>query len=233
MNNHEIFEKSETKWGSTLDGILNRDEEYMIGKNIKKGGTILEAGCGGGRISFCMESKELGPISAFDFVESFIDEAKKNTTSKVNFFVADASDLNNIKDNSFEYEVYLQKIFSLIPKDRFRDALRESNRTIKNGGTMICSFLNYGGRKYNGILSAVLLFLRKLRKENKTKQELPWLKLKGKPNLKLLKKDQATVYWFNKDEIVSELKNAGYEILEVYAPNDRPSILYVACKKAS
>jgi hypothetical protein len=80
--------------------------------------------------------------------------------------------------------------------------------------------------------------VRTLRGEKYQQGSLPWLKLSGKPNYKFLGKNQATTYWFKKEEIIEKLENIGFKIIEVTTSKEiakqvsgAEGMLYVVCKK--
>lgn len=230
MNNHEIFEKVETKWQTNFAESLTSDESYILDKYFEGDWNVLEAGCGGGRIALQLEARTSGLVDAFDYVEESINNAK-NKESNVNFFVADASDLSTIPDNKYDCEVYFQNIISFVPQKKIKDAIQEAYRVLKLGGYFLCSVLLLEGRKINYPLGAVLCLLRRLRGDKSSIQNMPWLKTQGKPNWKMFRKGQPTVYWFKMKEIVLALEAAGYTIIEKYVGKESSSFLYIICKK--
>ncbi|MCR5481879.1 MAG: class I SAM-dependent methyltransferase [Clostridia bacterium] len=232
MNNYELYKNVLTQWGTTLSGALNKEESLLFNKYITQNKCkILEAGCGGGRISFALEDSYNCQLDSFDYIDDFIENAKAHRDSKINFFIADATNLSMLEDNYYDYTVYLQRIIDFIPYSEIQKAISEAYRVTKKGGVMICSVLNYEGRWFNPLLSFILGILRNIRKEDKTKQELPWLRINGKPNYKLFKKDQPTIYWFRRNEFTALLKSTGYEIIEEYIADGKETITYYVCIK--
>ncbi len=166
-------------------------------------------------------------------MESFVQSAKVANPS-INFFCADARDLSILPDNCYDYVIYLQQCLCFIPVDGFEKALKENYRVCGKGGIAIFSFLNYDGRSVNKMIRPFLSTLRYLRKENLSPQQLPWLRLKGKPNYNFWKKGQATNYWFTKSEITYHLQSAGYKIIEMFTTSNQPNdegMIYVVCEK--
>jgi ubiquinone/menaquinone biosynthesis C-methylase UbiE len=197
----------------------------MIEKYIKPNDRVIEAGCGSGRISNRISEMIDVKIDAFDFISKFIENAKKNQKNDINFFVADASDLNMVNDDIYDCAIYLQNLVSLVPTDKIDAVLRESHRILKSGGVLLLTILNYDGRSINKPLSRILHVLRKIRGESLTYQELPWMHLQRKRNWKFLCKTQATSYWFREGEIKTRLERAGFEIVEEFSLNpNRPNI---------
>jgi ubiquinone/menaquinone biosynthesis C-methylase UbiE len=218
-------------------------EKHLISKYLlNKSNSILEAGTGGGRISFELEELGFNNIQAFDYIPEMIDHAKKRvieTKSSIQFDVLDATNLTKYEDNSFDYAIYLQQVLCFISDENaFKNALKESYRVTKPKGLVIYSFLDMDSRPYNGTLSFIVNFLRLLRGEKRQKQHLPWLKINNKFNYKLLFKNQPTNYWVKKEDILLELEKIGFEIIEANNTNqlfnktsDRKGMLYVVCQK--
>lgn len=237
MNNKTVYETHDFEQWAYRKGLL-LEEAYFLSKYLpNKDNNTLEAGTGGGRISFALEEQGYSKLSAFDFVEPFIEAAKiKDPDSRINFFVADATDLNLLQDNTFDQIIYLQQIISIIPSPLIETALVEAKRVLKRDGIALFSFLNWEGRSYNTPLSIFTNFFRRLRKESVSKQDLPWLKLGGKFNWKFLSSKQSTTYWFTKEEIMTMLERLGFTILEVKTASELTGVsskgmLYIACTK--
>lgn len=237
MDNKSVYESSEFDLWVNRDNLI-QEESYFLSKYItNKAGKTLEAGTGGGRIAYALEKYGLTHIIAFDFVERFIKEAKlKNNSTNITFCVANAIDLSEFSDNTFDQAVYLQQIISFVPVEQIDTALLEAARVLKPGSPIIFSFLNWNGRSYNKILSILTNICRWFRKAPISKQQLPWLKLGGKFNWKFLDSDQSTTYWFTKEEIKAKLERSGFDILEIKTASqltgaNSEGMLYIACRK--
>lgn len=215
--NHDIYSEVETAWGINQTAPLNLYEQYLIDKYaVDTEDKVIEAGCGGGRIALYVEKKGFQRINAFDYCKEFIDIACKQQ-SNIDFKVADATDLIGYQDEEFDILIYLQRIVSFIPIEKIPNAIEEAYRICKANGRLIISFLHYDGRKRNRIMGNLLSMIRWIRGEKQKKQQLPWLKLGGKPNWKFLSKGQATNYWFQKDEIEDLLNHVGFVIDEMFS----------------
>lgn len=241
--NAELYSNDLFKSWTNKKGLIPV-EEFLIKKYLtdtKK--NVLEAGTGGGRISFQIEQMGFNNISAFDFVPNMIwyaNEVAKNEGSNVIFKILDASNLEVYESNTFDYLIYLQQVLCFIDKeDLFIDSIKEAYRIAKQDGIIIFSFLDFDSRIYNSTLSQIISILRKLRKEDISKQYLPWLKINNKFNWKLFNKNQPVTYWVKRDQIISVLKEIGFSILEaqnanqVTEQNDKKRIgmLYIVCRK--
>ncbi len=238
MDNHDVYADNKE-----LDNWIRRsgllaDEAYFIDKYIENRGRLIEAGTGGGRIALEIAKRNSDlEIVAFDFVEAMIKSAKMKSQI-VDFRVDDASDLSSFEDESFDFAVYLQQIVSCVSVELISKVLNESYRVLKKDGIILFSFLYFDGRKINPSLSFIVNSLRILRGEKWQRQNLPWLKLAGKPNFKIFSKKQATTYWFELDEIKQILTDIGFTIMEVKTSkelsnlqNKSDGMLYIVCKK--
>jgi len=150
-----------------------------------------------------------------------------------------AARLSEYKNDTYDYLVYFQQVLCFIPKeDLFSHSLKEAYRIAKKDAIVIFSFLDLDSRIYNSILSLIINILRKIRREEVLKQHLPWLKINGKFNWKLFNKNQPVTFWVKKNEIISDLKNIGFSILEAKNTNQlnndikiRKGMLYIVCRK--
>jgi len=111
-------------------------EEYFINKYlIDTQCNVLEAGTGGGRISFQIEKMGFKNISAFDIVPNMINHANtiaEKTESGVKFKVADAANLTEYANETYDYLIYLQQVLCFISKkEQFSDSLKEAYRVAK------------------------------------------------------------------------------------------------------
>lgn len=233
----ELFEK----W-SNKQGII-ASEEYLIRKYIsEKEFSILEAGTGGGRISFYLETLSFTNISAFDIVPEMIQAANteaQKRASCIRFLEADASDLSAYSQSRFQYLIYFQQVLCFLENDEsFLKALQEAYRVAAPNSTCIFSFLDFDARKLNIPLSYILRLLRFFRNEKTGYQYLPWLKINSSFNWKFLAKKQPLLYWVKEDEVLRQMKNIGFSILEVLHDSDIPGndkkrkgMLYMVCTK--
>ncbi|WP_430908643.1 class I SAM-dependent methyltransferase [Maribacter sp. 2-571] len=202
--------------------------------------TVVEAGAGGGRLTFFIEELGFDQVTGFDIVSEMMAIAQKKATernSKVHFLTGDASNLDCFPDANFDYLVYIQQVLCFVPQPLFHKALMETFRIAKKDATIIFSFLDYHSRFYNPILSFLSNTLRYLRKETVSKHHLPWLKLNDTEfNWKLFAKGQPSIYWPTKDSIIEQLKAVGFRIEEVVKGNEihkkgNKGALYIVCKK--
>ena len=90
------------------------EEELMLRKYLTDtNGSVVEAGAGGGRLTFFIEQLGFSKVTGFDIVPEMMQFAQKEAKqrgSKVNFKVGDASDLHIFEDASFDFLVYIQQV---------------------------------------------------------------------------------------------------------------------------
>jgi ubiquinone/menaquinone biosynthesis C-methylase UbiE len=196
---------------------LNPQETYLIQKYLRSDLQTIEAGTNGGRILFQMQKMGFTNLAGFDFVPSLIDRAiERDPSRKIDFQVGDAISLA-YATNSFDQILYLQQIICLIDNTQDRlIALQESYRILKPGGTGLFSFLSFESRRSQFIYSSYLTYLsiiRKLRGDDRSIQDLPWLKLGGKFNPNALLDRSPYIYWYRLTEICDLLRSVGFEIV--------------------
>ncbi|MFV9551005.1 class I SAM-dependent methyltransferase [Algibacter sp. PT7-4] len=214
-------------------------ERYFINKYVlDKTKKVIEAGTGGGRIIFEIEKRGFYNLDAFDYVENmikFCNQKKNALNSKINFKIADATQLNNVYKNSyFDYLIYLQQVLCFIDPKKLPKALQEAYRIGTEDSVYIFSFLNWNSKFYNPILSFFVNTIRVFRGEKVNKYKLPWLNLNGKINWKFLNKNQPQNIWFKQEDIIKILANNGFSILEVKSQlnkSDKQEHIHIACKK--
>ncbi len=241
--NAELYSSDLFRAWTNKQGLIPA-EELLIRKYLtdaKK--NVLEAGTGGGRISFEIEQMGFNNITAFDFVPNMIQYAKevaKNKGSNIEFKISDASRLQEFENNIFDYLLYFQQVLCFIDKeDLFIDSLKEAYRVAKKDGIIIFSFLDFDSRIFNSTLSLVINVLRKFRKEDISKQYLPWLRINNKFNWKLFNRNQPVTYWVRRDQIIHVLKEIGFFIVEAQNADQltkqydkkRKGMLYIVCRK--
>jgi ubiquinone/menaquinone biosynthesis C-methylase UbiE len=218
-------------------------EAYFINKYVThKAGTVIEAGTGGGRLAFYIEQMGFNRMVAFDYVPQMIEYANKNAKNKnstIKFVVADATNLSDFSSDAYDYLIYLQQVLCFIEEEQqFHKALSEAYRIAKKDSITVFSFLDYHSRITNTPLRMILRVLRWIRKEPISDNYLPWLKLNNSFNWKLLSKNQALTYWVKRDEILMQLNEIGFKVLEVKNASEintdakqRKGMLYVVCGK--
>ncbi|MCY7335130.1 MAG: class I SAM-dependent methyltransferase [Chamaesiphon sp.] len=231
---------------------LNPQELYLIQKYLLPDLKTVEAGTNGGRILLEMQEMGFTDLAGFDFVPALIDRAiERDRSRSIDFQVGDAIALA-YATNSFDQIVYLQQIVCIMDNTQARlRALQEAYRILKPGGTGLFSFLSFDSRHSQFIYASYLKYLttiRKLRGDNRSMQELPWLKLGGKFNPNALFDRPPYIYWYRHTEICDLVRSVGFEIVAIgsdpqieadrlvtsdreLATRDLAGMLYVVVKK--
>ena len=116
-----------------LDGEIE-----FINKHIKNNSSILEIGCGYGRLLQIL-AKNSKKVIGIDFSKNMVNLSKNNLGNHQNVIIElmDANKLS-FKDNSFDYVVCLDNSFGNMPKIE-QEVINEMKRVCKIGGEIIIS----------------------------------------------------------------------------------------------
>ncbi len=207
---------------------------YLINKNLK----VLEAGTGAGVISFYIESKGFLSITAFDIIPDLVNKAKEKAIkkdSKINFILADASDLDKLPNNNFDYILYPQQILSMVSKKYLPEALSEAFRVGTNDSLYIFSFMDWYSRWYNPLISLILNVFRVLRGEKWNTFYIPELTMNGKINTQFFNKNQHSIFWAKEKVILSLLNQQNFKSINTIKRKKRFSLhgegIFFVCQK--
>lgn len=119
-----------------------------LDKYIDKNKTVLELACGTGQLSFRMYDKAQN-WQATDYSENMIKDARKrNTDSKLNFSIQDATNLT-YADESFDIVVIANALHIMPDPGK---ALTEIGRVLKPGGILFAPTFVYKKKKLNLII---------------------------------------------------------------------------------
>ena len=211
---------SNVEFATWLDlQTLFPEEIYLIRKYLQPNLKTVEAGTNGGRMLLKMQEMGFANLAGFDYVPELIERAiERDPQRQIDFQVQDAIALS-YPDNSFDQIIYLQQIICLIESaaDRFK-AIQEAYRILATGGTGLFSFLSFESRSSRFIYATYLTYiriLRKLRGDNRSIQNLPWLTLGGKFNPQSIVDRPPYTYWYRVSEIYEMLQSVGFEIVAI------------------
>jgi ubiquinone/menaquinone biosynthesis C-methylase UbiE len=235
-------------WGNALDRSLHQGMEWLLEKWLFARSAerlsemrILSGGCATGRIEFYMESRGARNIRAFDFVPEFVENARRNAKLKgsgISFFHADMRDLRDVRDESQDYVVYMNRLLCCVDEEDLDRALAEARRILSYGGILLLDVLDYDSRKWNAPLSLFLKAAWALQGKKLRPQTLPRIRDKnGAVNMKFWGTNQNLLYWFKKEELKRKLEKNGFETMDIAKEADIFSVpevsydFYVACGK--
>ena len=117
---------------------LFKSELLLIEKYFNVNDTVLDLGCGAGRVSIGLYNKGYKNIFGVDISEKMIIKATENA-AHITFITADAKSLP-FKNDSIDKIIFSYNGLMLIPnyKDRL-SVLKEIKRVIKKGGIFLFS----------------------------------------------------------------------------------------------
>jgi len=122
-------------WASGVS--IWKDIIVKIGYQPKPTDSVVEIGCGVGRLSRAMSS-EVGRIDAFDISQEMLDIAQQAGLSNVTFQLSKGDDLQPLQDSSADL-VLAYCVFQHLPSlDVLRNYVGEMSRVAKPGS--ICAF---------------------------------------------------------------------------------------------
>lgn len=119
---------------------LSACEQLMFGAYLQSGMTILDLGVGGGRTAPYL-SQRASRYVGIDYSEEMI-RACRNKFPQLQFEVADASDLSQFADASFDSVVFSFNGIDCLTREKRENCLRECYRVLKPGGVYIISSHN-------------------------------------------------------------------------------------------
>lgn len=164
-----------------------------------KDGTILEAGCGAGRLLRYYKDRGYN-IVGIDFIEGAIEKLKK-IDPQIKAEVGDITQLR-FPDESFRFVLAFGLYHNL--EHGLEKALRETHRVLEKGGLVCASF------RADNLQTKLNDWLE----EHRSKNEKPSLKNKQFHKINL-----------TRGEILEVFKRNGFEIKEIYTAENMP-ILY-------
>ena len=126
--------------------ILDPDNKYIRAINIHAplaGATILEIGCGTGRMTGDM-AEYAAKIVATDRDEAVLEQAKKNITAENVEFLHTPDGFANLPEQSFDLVIYTLSLHHISP-DRMVDNLHHSGTLLRNGGKIVVIEPGNGG----------------------------------------------------------------------------------------
>ncbi|MEK7167062.1 MAG: methyltransferase domain-containing protein [Patescibacteria group bacterium] len=139
------YEKIAEEFSDTRQYLWEDLKEFN--QYIQNGDTILDLGCGNGRLFELFNNKKINYFG-IDNCEKLIEIAKeKYKLTKVNFFIEDALDLS-FEDQKFDV-IFCVAVFNHIPSKELRIKVLENiKRVLKKDGILIMTNWNLYQKKF-------------------------------------------------------------------------------------
>lgn len=116
---------------------------YYIHKFVVPNSEIVEIGAGTGRYAVAL-AKEGHNVTAVELVDKNLEVLKSNAAglNNITAFKADAVDLSELSDDTFDLTLSLGPFYHLYTKEDVGKAIDEALRITKKGGIIMCAFLS-------------------------------------------------------------------------------------------
>ncbi len=130
------------KKSSLAHEFLVFPELLKIIGNIKEK-KVLDLGCGVGDFSRKLAEAD-ADVDAIDYSEECIRVCKEKNRhfSNVNCILGDASNLDMIKDNKYDFVVMNMVTINITSKEKLRNSFKEASRVLKKNGQFVFSDLH-------------------------------------------------------------------------------------------
>ena len=191
-----------------LDSGLNPEEEAYLHDIPLKKGSLLMLGVGGGREAIPLAKRGF-KVTGVDFVEQMVEKAKENARKKgvaIDGMVSEITDLR-AEPGSFDLIWFSTAMYSTVSTRKKRvDMIKQMKLLLKSGGVILCQFYFDFKKRSNNRLEVLKKIFSFLTLGNITyeKGDILW----GNAEFIHL--------FLSRDELVSEFKAAGFEVVKVY-----------------
>lgn len=122
------------------DGLFEQEEKAVERFFTKSGGTVLDVGCGVGRVSHRLDERGF-EVTGIDVSEPLVERAR-SLFPEIEFRVENVTD-TDFPSESFDYAVFsFYGLDYVLPKRQRIEALKEIYRVLKPGGFLVFSTHN-------------------------------------------------------------------------------------------
>ena len=115
-------------------------EKTLIKKFFKAGGSVLDIGCGAGRVAIALSSEGYD-ATGIDILPPMLEAGKEQVArfgAKTKLLFMDAVDMGGLSSGSFDNAIMAYNAYELIHgKDNRRRVISETSRILKPGGHFI------------------------------------------------------------------------------------------------
>jgi len=146
-NQEKIWDNIANPWKEYVVKRIPTVETFLKGKK----GKIIDLGCGTGRNMISNKDVE---YTAVDFSASQLSHLKKHIkTNKLNAKIikSDASNLQQIKDNTFDHGIFIAALHCIETKTKRKKSLEELYRVLKPSGTAIITVWDSDDKRFKKI----------------------------------------------------------------------------------
>jgi ubiquinone/menaquinone biosynthesis C-methylase UbiE len=146
-NQEKVWDNIANPWKTYVVKIIPAVENFL--KNKK--GKIIDLGCGTGRNMIPNKDIE---YTAVDFSEGQLFHLKKHIkTNKLNAKIlkAEVNNLSKLKDNTFDYGIFIAALHCIETKEKRRQSLEELHRVLKPKGKAIITIWDSNDQRFKHI----------------------------------------------------------------------------------
>ena len=193
-NQIKVWNKIAKPWKTYVIKRIPIVEEFLKGKK----GKIVDLGCGSGRN---MISNPKINYYGIDFSELQLKQAEefiKKNKIKAKLYKSEAYNLA-FKDNYFDYGLFISTLHCLESKEKREKALKEFYRVLKQNSQLLISVWNSEDKRFNHVKNHGDIYM------SWKEQGINYMRY---------------YYLYQKEELINQLKKAGFKILHFYSPRE-------------
>ncbi len=210
----EIVKKNYEEIAEQFDNTRKKHlwpELVELVKDIKNGESILDVGCGNGRLLEALQGRKINYLGV-DSNNKLVELARLKYLN-MKFTVGDILELSQIPEINFDY-VFCIAVLQHIPSRKLQiDAIRQLRNKVSENGKVIISVWNmWAQKKYRWLI--IKFALLKLIKKNK--MELGDILFDWK-NAQGMSVSKRYYHAFHKFELMRICQKAGFKVEKIYS----------------
>ncbi len=216
------YEEIAEEFGATREG-LHWPELEKLTSLVKNGDSVLDAGCGSGRLLKYLKNKKIEYLGV-DNSQGLLEIAQKEFP-EFKFKIADVLELDRLPEKNFDHIFSIAVLHHLPGRDAQTEALRQMKEKLKPEGEIVVSVWNLWRTKYlTLILRSAILKMFGRNEADFGDIIFNWNK-GGKVSPRYY-------HAFTKRELKKIAGKAGLIIVNIYSTKDNGSNFYLILKKA-